>query len=99
LVKVVDDHDMAGIEFGWSPQHARVIGIGNNVALVRTVIHALGESVRDAELKRVAESPVPRELQRVVHRVGHIVRLPNGTEALVRPYGVDIDARICRYGT
>src|SRR5712664_1351875 len=99
LVEIVDDHNMAGVELGRAPQHARVVRIGNDVALARPIIHALGESVRDAELKSVAESPVPSDLQRSVHGVGHIVRLPNGTEALVRTYGVDVDARICCHGS
>ena len=40
LVNVVDRDGMADIEFGRSPKHARVVRIGNDVTLVRAIIHA-----------------------------------------------------------
>jgi len=42
FVEIVEDNNVAGIEFGGSPKHRGVVSIGNDVALVRAAIHALG---------------------------------------------------------
>src|SRR5437667_10889208 len=86
---------MAGVVFGWAPQHARIVCIGNDVALVGAVVHTLGECVRNTKLEGVAESAVPGHLERVICGIGDVIGLPNGAEPLKRPDGVDIDAWIC----
>ena len=40
---------MAGIEFRGPPHHVRVIGVRDDVTLVRAAVHGLGECIGDAE--------------------------------------------------
>src|SRR5690349_6614395 len=91
LVKVVGNEDMTSVELRRSPQHADVVSIGNDVALVGAVVHALRERIGRAELKAVVKAPVPSHLQRVVHRIGNIVGFPNSAETLVGSKSIDVD--------
>src|SRR5205807_5382632 len=90
IIKIAEHQDMPGVELGWPPHHAWVIGVGNDVTLVRAVIHALGQRVGNAELEAVGEAAVPRNLQRVVYGMGDVICLPNRAKAQIRPKSVDV---------
>src|SRR6266446_4734131 len=94
LVKVVGNEDMTSVELRRPPQHADVVGIGNDVALVGAVVHALRERIGRAELKAVVKAPVPSHLQRGVHRIGNIIGFANGAETLVGPNSIDVDTLV-----
>ncbi len=85
---------MPGIEFRWSPKHPRVVGVGNDVALVRAVIHALRQRVGDAELETVGETAVPSNLQRVVHGIGYVICFANGAKALIGAKRIEVYASV-----
>src|SRR5258708_38062169 len=75
-----------------------MVSIGNDVALVGAVVHALRERVRRAELKAIIKPPVPSHLERVIHVVSNIVRFANGAETLVGPKSIDVDAFVSGIG-
>src|SRR5882762_10821160 len=89
---------MPGVKLGWPPKRAHVISIGNDVALVRAVIHALGQRVGDPELEAVGKTAVPSDLQRIVHGIGYVIRFPNGTETFIRPQSIEVFASVSRIG-
>src|SRR5439155_78939 len=90
LVQVVSDEDMTDVEFRRPPQHTYVVGIGDDVALVRATIHTLGQSIGGAELEAVSEAAAPVHLKRVVQGVRDVVCPADGAETLVRPDGIDV---------
>ncbi len=101
-VEVVDGYDMAGVEFGRAPQHTYIVRVGNDVALVGAVIHALRERICHAEEESTREPAIPSNLERIVYGIGDVIRFPNGAKTLIRPEGVDATrrlrykARVCR---
>src|SRR5262249_6923898 len=54
-VDVVHDYDVTAIVFRRSPQIAGVVSIRYDIAVIGSVIHALGERVADAESRTVGE--------------------------------------------
>src|SRR5258707_14889437 len=98
LVKVVGNKDMTSVELRRAPEHTDIVSIGNDVALVGAVVHALRERVRRAELKAIIKPPVPSHLERVIHGVSNIVRFANGAETLVGPKSIDVDAFVSGIG-
>src|SRR6185312_2645801 len=68
LIEEVGDQDMPAVELRRTPEIVGVVGIRDNIALIGAVVHALRERVRRAELDAVRESPVPTDLQRIIHR-------------------------------
>src|ERR1700730_5242785 len=98
LVKVVGNKDMTSVELRRTPEHTDIVGIGNDVALVGAVVHALRERVGRAELKAVVKASVPSHLERVVHGVSNIVRFANRAETLVGPKSIDVDAFVSGIG-
>src|SRR3984893_5965319 len=76
------------------PEHAAVISVRNDVALVGAAVHALRECVGRAELKAAVKASVPSHLQRVVHRIRDVIRSADRAEAFVRPNSVEIRAGI-----
>src|SRR4029077_3739495 len=77
-------------EFGRTPKHADVIGVGHDVALVGTIIHALGEGIGSAELKALAEAAAPIDLEGVVNGVGDVIGFTDGAETQVGANRIDI---------
>src|SRR5258708_37925974 len=98
LVKVVGNKDMTSVELRRAPEHTDIVSIGNDVALVGAVVHALRERVRRAELKAIIKPPVPSHLERVIHGVSNIVRFANGAEPLVGPKSIDVHALVSGIG-
>src|SRR5262249_15146602 len=84
-VYVIDHENMTRIEVGGSPHRARVVGVGNDIALVRPVIHTLRQRISHAKCRSVCPAAGPIQLQRVVPRGGSVVRLTNRTEPFVWP--------------
>src|SRR5690348_15825087 len=94
VIEVVDDQDVAGVEFGWTPKESGVVSIGNDVALVRTIVHALREGVGDAKLKVAGEATAPVNLQGIVNGVGHVIGFANRAKTFERPQSVDVYAGV-----
>src|ERR1051325_1269745 len=63
LIKVVDDEYVPSVELGGPPKHARVVSVGDDIALVRTIVHALRKRVGRAEKQAAREAAVPGNLQ------------------------------------
>src|SRR5258708_39983690 len=78
VVEVVEHQDVAGIEFRRPPQHAYVICVRDNVALVRAVVHALGQRIGHAELEPARVAAGSRKIPRNVKRGSKNIRLSGG---------------------
>ena len=83
--------DTAAIE---PPHVGSVIGVGDDVALSRAAVHALGVGVAEAPHETVGEAAVPGGLQRVVLGAGDVVGAADGVEALVGAERVDVGGRV-----
>ncbi len=62
IVDVVHNRDVPRVIFRRSPQVARVVGVGDDVAVVRPTVHALGVGVGDAETRAALERARPGNL-------------------------------------
>src|SRR5215467_124411 len=86
---------MACVELRRTPEHAGVIGVRHNVALIRAVVHALCIGIGSPEHEPAGIAAIPGYLQGVVPGTRDIVGLPDGTEALIGPQGIDVHAGVC----
>src|ERR1051326_2153118 len=71
-----------------------IIGVGDDVALVGAVVHALAEGVRYTKHDVLCEAAIPCHLQRVVTGTGDVVRLTNGVVALEWAQSIQVDGRV-----
>src|SRR5438477_5743681 len=73
-----------------------IISVGNDVALVRSIIHALAQCVGRTELEPGREATIPSYLKGVVPRTRHVVRLPDRAVSQIRSNGVEISGWVRR---
>src|SRR6266404_833942 len=59
FVEEVRDKHVTNIEVGWRPESVGVVGIGNDVPLVRSIIRTLAVSVGYAEQQAASETAIP----------------------------------------
>src|SRR5262249_25816813 len=85
LVEVIRNEHVARIELGGPVQIVGVVGVGDYVALVGSIVRALRKRIGDAEKESVGKPPVPTDLQRVVSRTSDVVGFPNRVIAQIRP--------------
>ena len=67
----------------------RVVGVRDDVALIGAVIVAVRKSIRHAKREPARQAAGPGQLERVVPGAGHVIRLPDGAEAFIRPERVE----------
>src|SRR5579885_75892 len=75
FVEEVGDEVVSRTKFRRSLQVMLIVCVWNDIALIRSVVHALGERICDAEQQPLGEAPVPGDLQGVVSRAGDVVCL------------------------
>src|SRR5579872_1941023 len=61
-VDIVDHYDVTRVELRGPPQVARVVAVGNDVAVIRAAIHALRQGVGETEARAAGEPPIPGDL-------------------------------------
>ena len=62
IVLPVDQSNLTRVELGRSPKIAGVVRVGNDVAIVRTVVHGLRVGVADTKAVRTREAAIPGDL-------------------------------------
>ncbi len=81
---IIHHQRVADIEVARSPVRARIIVVRQQIALVRSGVHALGPGISHAEQKAPAQPPLQVDLQRVVDRAALVGILQDRRIAAVR---------------
>ena len=77
FIQETGHENMLGVELRWSPQVVRVVGVRDDVALIRAIIRALAQGVSHTKQQTLRKAPVPADLERIVARASDVVGLPD----------------------
>src|SRR5215469_5060145 len=83
-IEVIDDCHIASVVLRGTPEVRRVISVGHDVAIIRTVVHAPRPSVADAEHEVIGKAAAPTGLHGVISCAAVALLLLNGGEAKIR---------------